>query len=287
MLTSTLRRQRLGTPPSWHHLTRAPRRAQIHNTSPARSKATPDNHSPSSSPVKPSLLPTYLSIPGPSWYWVQPLTYPFRAYGRAQQRSPYIVQITSSIVIYFLGDLASQSIQKRTQATAAPQPSINNSTAVPPQSSYDPYRAVRSVTIGALSSIPSYRFFIWLSCNFNVANRPYTSLILKVIFNQLVFAPCFNTYFFSMQSLLSFSEGPQPYAAWRRVCDTVPTSLVKSCQFWPAVTAFSFTFVPVQHRSVFAGVVAIGWQSYLGMLNQRAVTKERLTERRPMVKALA
>lgn len=40
------------------------------------------------------------------------------------------------------------------------------------------------------------------------------------------------------------------------------------------VTAFSFTFVPMRQRSVFAGLMAVFWQSYLGLVNQRAARKE-------------
>ena len=76
-----------------------------------------------------------------------------------------------------------------------------------------------------------------------------------------------------MQSLLS---GDGVEAAWERIKHTVPISWYNSCKIWPAVTAFSFTFVQPQHRSVFAGVAAIGWQTYLSLLNQRAAERELL-----------
>ena len=118
------------------------------------------------------------------------------------------------------------------------------------------------------------------------------SLAYKVAINQAIFGPLFNTYFFGMQSLLSGSGGPtdlppdatlwdklalqdRSAAAWQRIVETVPTSWYNSCFFWPFVTAFSFTFIPMRQRSPFAGLAAIGWQSYLGILNQRAVEQER------------
>ena len=76
-----------------------------------------------------------------------------------------------------------------------------------------------------------------------------------------------------MQSFLSgasFSEIVE------RVKNTVPTSCINSCKVWPLVTAFSFTYIPVQYRSIFGGVVAIGWQTYLSLLNQRAAAIEEL-----------
>lgn len=57
--------------------------------------------------------------------------------------------------------------------------------------------------------------------------------------------------------------------------NTVPQSWFNSCKIWPAVTAFSFAFVPLEYRSLVAGVVAIGWQTYLSLLDQRAKRAER------------
>lgn len=50
--------------------------------------------------------------------------------------------------------------------------------------------------------------------------------------------------------------------------------MVNSLKLWPAVTAFNFTFISAQYRSVFAGFVAIGWQAYLSYLNRRAEVEE-------------
>lgn len=85
--------------------------------------------------------------------------------------------------------------------------------------------------------------------------------------SQLLFAPIFNTYFFGAQAALA---GCSPAAVVDRIVQTVPTSVVNSCQFWPLVTAFTFTFIPMEYRSVFSGVIAIGWQTYLALLNRRA-----------------
>jgi protein Mpv17 len=74
-----------------------------------------------------------------------------------------------------------------------------------------------------------------------------------------------------MQSLLSGATFPEIV---ERIKNTVPTSWINSCKLWPVVTAFSFTYIPIQYRSIFGGVIAIGWQTYLSLLNQRAAAKE-------------
>lgn len=209
----------------------------------------------SSSGKNPQSTETSIPVPNhiaplPLWQRLGPLTRLASGYARAQKRRPYVTQVCSSLTIYFLGDVAAQILSDDDE--------------------WDPSRTLRSLVIGGLSSIPSYRWFLFLSHNFNYSSHIF-SLGIKIAINQSVFTPCFNTYFFGMQSLLSGHSLP---AVWERIKATVPTSIVNSCKLWPAVTAFSFTFIPIEYRNVFAGVIAIGWQTYLAFLNRRAEEME-------------
>ncbi|RYP93298.1 hypothetical protein DL770_000587 [Monosporascus sp. CRB-9-2] len=194
----------------------------------------------------------------PFWQRLGPLTRAGQAYARAQRRRPWATQVTSTLVIFSCADLSAQHMSGN---------------------SYDPKRTVRSLIIGGVSSIPSYTWmvnermrnrFMWLSRNFNYSSH-LLSIATKVAVNQTFFAPVFNTYFFGAQALLS---GDTLAEAWERVKMTVPVSVVNSLKLWPAVTAFSFTYVPLEYRSVFAGVVAVGWQTYLSFLNRQAELRE-------------
>ena len=139
------------------------------------------------------------------------------------------------------------------------------------QSTYDPHRTLRALFIGGVAAIPGYHWFLFLARNFNYTSKA-GSIVLKVLINQIVFTPIFNTYFFGLQSLLTG-------AGWsdivERVKHTVPRSWYNSWKLWPAVTAFSFAFIRVELRGLFAGVIAIGWQTYLSILNQRAARLEK------------
>ncbi|KAK5168722.1 uncharacterized protein LTR77_006031 [Saxophila tyrrhenica] len=195
------------------------------------------------------------TIPGPSWAWIDPFMRPLRAYGRMQNRSPLTTQLESSLVIYYLGDLCSQTIGSNVFLDGE----------------YEPIRGLRAMLIGSISSIPSYKWFIFLGNNFNFAGSWALSITTKICVNQCFFTPVFNTYFFGMQTLLAGGSWAE---AGERVRHAVPVSWVNSWKVWPAVTAFSFTFIPWQYRNVFAGVVAIGWQSYLGWVNKREENRE-------------
>ncbi|KAK3065958.1 hypothetical protein LTR53_017853, partial [Teratosphaeriaceae sp. CCFEE 6253] len=133
-------------------------------------------------------------------------------------------------------------------------------------SRYEPIRGLRALVIAGICSVPVYRWFMFLGRHFNYKSHAL-SLAVKICVNQICFAPLFNTYFFGMQSLLSGGSWRETV---RRVKETVPVSFVNSWKFWPAVTAFSFTYLRPQNRPIFAGCFAVVWQTYLSWLNKQA-----------------
>ncbi|RDW91916.1 hypothetical protein BP5796_01310 [Coleophoma crateriformis] len=238
-----LRRTTVPAGPRTSHLSKRPQ----HTSSTNSSASTPKDDAATTAGTSIPVPNTVAAVP--LWQRLGPLTRGFQAYGRSQRKRPYATQFVSSLVIYFLGDLSAQSISGE---------------------EYDPKRTARALAIGAGSSIPSYKWFMFLGNNFNYSST-ILSLSAKVIVNQLCFTPIFNSYFFGMQSLLS---GDTFVEVIDRIKRTVPISFVNSCKLWPAVTAFNFTFVGPQYRSIFAGLVAIGWQTYLSLLNRIAEGEE-------------
>ena len=204
-----------------------------------------------------------------------------RAFSRTQERRPYATQLGSSFVVYLCGDLSAQIYFPSS-----------------PDAEYDPWRTARHLACGLGSSIPSYEWlvlgpfpretkdkrddvkltgtrFMYLHYNFNFASRPL-SIFTKVCIHQCFFAPVFNIYFFSVQSILS---GASLSDTWERLKVAVPSSLLTSVKVWPAVQTISFTFVPPQFRPVFSGSIAVAWQSYLSWLNQKAAREVEAREK--------
>ncbi|KPM42925.1 hypothetical protein AK830_g3590 [Neonectria ditissima] len=204
----------------------------------------PTNKSSASTPVSSSVSAAAVS-PLPLWERLGPLTRIAQAYGRSQRARPYVTQFWSAVVIYLCADLSAQSIGGN---------------------EYDPLRTARSMAIGGMVAIPVYRWFIFLSNHFNYASR-WVTLAAKIVISQAVFTPTFNSIFFAAQAVLS-GEGIS--GAIDRVKNCVPTTIITSAKFWPPFTAFAFTFVPMEYRSIFTGFVAVGWQTYLSFVNRRA-----------------
>ncbi|CAM1508884.1 Fc.00g026230.m01.CDS01 [Cosmosporella sp. VM-42] len=187
--------------------------------------------------------------PLPFWQRLGPLTRTAQAYARAQRTRPYITQLGTAVFIYLLADFSAQYMG---------------------DTEYDPARTARSLIIGAAVAIPNHHWFMFLAHNFNYSSR-ILSLGTKVVVNQVVFTPSFNTFFFGAQALLSGENIPTTI---ERIKTTVPVSVFNAMKLWPAVTAFSFTFVPIEYRPIFAGFVAVGWQTYLSYLNRQAEIRE-------------
>ncbi|CAN8102038.1 unnamed protein product [Discula destructiva] len=199
--------------------------------------------------VPPPPPPPPPAVETPFWMRLGPLTRATQAYGRAQRKRPWVVQLCTSLTIFCLGDMCSQRIGGK---------------------DYDPVRTGRAIIIGGVISIPNFEWFMFLSRNFNYASK-LLSIATKIVVNQVVFTPLFNSYFFGMQALLA---GDTLVECWERIKRTVPTSMKNSVKLWPIVTAINFTMVPIEFRSVFAGVIAVGWQTYLSWLNRLAEDHE-------------
>lgn len=88
-------------------------------------------------PVQNTVLPPPPPAPVDFWTRLGPLTRATQAYGRAQRKRPWVVQLCTSLTIFCLGDLCSQRIGGK---------------------DYDPERTGRAIIIGGLSSIPSYEW---------------------------------------------------------------------------------------------------------------------------------
>lgn len=185
-----------------------------------------------------------VDVPSPLWYHrVGPVKDFFVWFSRVQRRRPLTVTLATSLTTYLAGDLLAQEIGREP---------------------YDATRTLRMLAIGALASIPGYKWFMFLGSHFNYASTTMT-IVTKVLIQQFFFAPMFNTYFFGMQALLA---GATLSETIERIKLTVPESIISSAKFWPAVTALNFTVIPAHLRFAFSGVFAVVWQTYMSFLNR-------------------
>ncbi|KAI9931944.1 hypothetical protein ASPWEDRAFT_40244 [Aspergillus wentii DTO 134E9] len=214
-----------------------------------------------------------------------------RSYTRIQERRPYATQVVSSIVIYLCGDLSAQFLFPSESSSPAREAKdgdgeregVEGQEGQSILGGYDPWRTMRHLAVGVGSSIPTFKWFMFLHRNFNYSSK-FLSILTKVTVQQIVFTPVFNTYFFSLQSLLS---GATLGETFERLKKALPLSIQNSVKLWPAVTAFSFMYVAPQFRSIFSGCIAVGWQTYLSWLNQKAAKEVAAAEYAEMMSSKA
>lgn len=116
-------------------LLRAVLRRKVEFLRHVRQRRAHHSHKP---PTAGEQIPTPGNVPTlPFWQRLGPLTRAAMAYARAQRKRPYTTQVATSLVICFTADLSAQRMGGR---------------------DYDPKRTVRSLIVGSISSIPSYKW---------------------------------------------------------------------------------------------------------------------------------
>lgn len=98
-----------------------------------------------------------------------------------------MTQFISSLVIYFVGDLVAQSIATPEAGAETLDDGEEKGWVQEWSENRDWHRTGRALVIGGLSSIPSYKWFLWLGNNFNYGSKAL-SLTTKVryLFRKVV-----------------------------------------------------------------------------------------------------
>jgi protein Mpv17 len=111
------------------------------------------------------------------------------------------------------------------------------------------------------------------------------ALFTRVFLDQVFFAPMFIACFFIGAGVL---EGLDMATIREKLRAGYPSALAANYQLWPWVQLGNFYFVPLQYRLlvvntgafdiclIFAHIeVAIGWNSYLSLMNQQALSRPK------------
>lgn len=110
-------------------------------------------------------------------------------------------------------------------------------------------------------------WFGFLARRVNFSNRRVETLA-RVACDQTLFAPVMIGVFLSSMATM---EGASPK---ERLARTWWPALQTNWMVWPFVQMINFTFLPLQHRVLFANVVSIGWNCYLSWVNSQTPATE-------------
>jgi protein Mpv17 len=90
-----------------------------------------------------------------------------------------MTQFISSLIIYFMGDLVAQSLSEPAPRETLAEEGEELGWVQEWSNNRDWHRTARSIMIGGMSSIPAYKWFLWLGNNFNYGSK-ILSLTTKV-----------------------------------------------------------------------------------------------------------
>ncbi|KAK9239431.1 hypothetical protein V1525DRAFT_398053 [Lipomyces kononenkoae] len=183
----------------------------------------------------------------------------FESYRRFHDKRQYTTQFLQSLLVGLIGDSFTQLLITRDE-------------------DYSPLRTLKVMITGSVLSLPTFTWVKFMAKNINHDNK-VISLAMKIIANQLLFAPCFLSSFLTAGFL---SQGIfDPNEIIDRLKQRVPIAWMNGCMFWPNIVILNFTVVPPHFRGLVTSGAAVVWQAYLSWLTfsskksvQQAIDKE-------------
>jgi hypothetical protein len=170
-------------------------------------------------------------------------------------QNPILANSCTGLVIFTSGDLLSQYLKNNYQFNEK----INIS------------RALQTGTLGIfMNGLMLHYWYRSLDYLFGTSMKHYSGVILKVILDQIVYAPFSIGVFFSVASI---NKGGDPEVICHRLKEKAQESFLDTwaadCMVWPLVNFFNFRFIPIYLRPTFVGFAQLMWQTYMSTVGYR------------------
>ncbi|KAH8941017.1 hypothetical protein BDL97_14G015600 [Sphagnum fallax] len=168
-------------------------------------------------------------------------------YLRMLEKNPMSTKSVTAAIFFTASDITAQGIERWSAAKGEPRVD------------WDKGRTMRMLAVGLLMSGPSLH--LW----FNLMSRTFPnpdiwSIVKKVSLGQLVFGPCFNTIFFSINGYAQGERGQQILDRLKR--DLLPT-WQHGLMFWPLLDFITFRYFPIRLQVLFNNCCSFVWTIYL------------------------
>ncbi|CAG8614721.1 10141_t:CDS:2 [Funneliformis caledonium] len=175
----------------------------------------------------------------------------FSWYKNHLTRRPILIQSITTGTLFATGDvIAQQFVEQRGLE------------------SHNSYRTLRLGGFGLCG--PSTALWYRSLDRFVTIKNPMLGLVTRVSLDQALFAPCFITTFFICQALM---EGQAKSQILEKLGDVFVPTLINNYKLWPAVQLVNFHFVPLNYRTLIVNCVALGWNTYLSVINKKSSDK--------------
>jgi len=164
-------------------------------------------------------------------------------------RNPMFTASSQAGILMCAGDLISQTFVEKKDAR-----------------SIDLYRTLRFGLVGFIVVGPVLRTWYGFLERRIVMKTPAMTALAKMATDQLVFAPIF---LFNFMGLMGFLNGLNSRQIESDIRANYGDVMYRNYQLWPAAQMINFGLVPLQHRVLFAQIVAVFWNTYLSYKTNR------------------
>lgn len=179
----------------------------------------------------------------------------FKWYMALLQTRPVLTRSLTTGVLMATGDVLAQALERYGEQPEGKAPKA-----------FDVLRTGRMLTFGTLWVGPALH--VWYS--FLTRIVPGSSagqVVLKMCIDQAVFAPlAAGSFFIGLGAL----EGRSAADIESKVRTGFVPTLIANYKVWPAVQLINFKLVPTALQPLFVNCVALGWNTYLSLMNSRA-----------------
>lgn len=136
---------------------------------------------------------------------------------------------------------------------------------------YDPYKAARSVTVGA--GVVAPMVYTWMKVGERILpGRSFRTAVIKVCIDAFAFGPVAISSFYISSSLLEGKGMNGAVEEWKH--KLVPTVKRAWC-IWPGVQLMNFMFVPPTRRVYVVGSVSLFWSVFLCYMKDDSIKHGR------------
>lgn len=186
---------------------------------------------------------------------------------RYYQSNPQLTNGISGLVTFSAGDILSQKLAN-------------------PDREIDYRRAAKTGMLGIfMNGAVLHHWYNFLDLTFGKSMLSKKGVFLKVLADQLVFAPFSIVVFFGFASCLS--PLPPVHCEGNTHCSTSDIDniavrflrkmessflavLLADCCTWPFVNFINFSYVPKNYRPSFVGLAQLIWQTYISYMGHNA-----------------
>ena len=181
---------------------------------------------------------------------------------RQLETRPLPVKLASSVVIFGIGDAATQLVLEGTKPYEI-----------------DVDRTGRLIAFGLVAT--AYVSSWWgileprAAALFCPQAQKLQNTLFKVLADQTFGAGSFNFIFFGQSALM---EGKSPSQALARIKDQWWPQMQRHWCLWPAFHSFNFYFNPLHLRVFFQNVMLVGWSALLSSIGKQTAEAEAQAE---------